>query len=172
MKKEERRLELLEKSLAADERKLKLELERERIKIDAEKRKDDQVQRDLDAARIKADIRSKSKDEDYQVLIKINYLLTIFNNLINPYIKKLKRTQTLRTQKNELRKTAPDFLSDESFDVAPFITISKVKIQILTGVDNLECPAEIAITPTIFHPITDILDYSKNVFLSLKNFTF
>jgi hypothetical protein len=49
---------------------------------------------------------------------------------------------------------------------APFITVSKVKIQILTGADNLACPPEIAITPTIFHPIADILDYSKNVFIS------
>jgi hypothetical protein len=49
---------------------------------------------------------------------------------------------------------------------APFITVSKVKIQILTGADNLACPPEIAITPTIFHPIADILDYFKNVFIS------
>jgi hypothetical protein len=86
LKNEERRLEKLEKSLAADERKLALELERERIKIDAEKRKEDQVQRDLDAARIKADIKSKSKEEDYQVFNKINllWLFSIFNpNIFN-----------------------------------------------------------------------------------------
>jgi hypothetical protein len=85
LRNEERRLEKLEKSLAAEERKLELELERERIKIDAEKRKADHLQRDLDATRIKADIKSKSKEEDYQVFLINLIFFVYFQYLIHTF---------------------------------------------------------------------------------------